>query len=66
MFIAAGSDFSGGKVMVGHGEKRVAETQTAARMGGGLRVIEELQGSYRHEFVTKPALPQDTCHWAWN
>ena len=32
MFIAAGSDFSGGKV---RGEKRVAETQIAARMGGG-------------------------------
>ena len=35
MFIAAESDFSGGK-MCG-GEKRVAETQTAAPMGGGLR-----------------------------
>ena len=33
MFIAARSDFSGGKVR--RGEKRVAETQTAARMGGG-------------------------------
>ena len=32
MFIAAGSDFSGGKA---RGEKRVAETQTAARIGGG-------------------------------
>ena len=32
MFIAAGSDFSGGKVW---GEKRVAKTQTATRMGGG-------------------------------
>ena len=33
MFIAAGSDFSGGKVMVRGGES--AETRTAARMGGG-------------------------------
>jgi len=32
MFIAAGSDFSGGKVMVRGGES--AETRTAARMGG--------------------------------
>ena len=32
MFIDAGSDFSGGKVW---GEKRVAKTQTATRMGGG-------------------------------
>ena len=33
MFIAAGSDFSGGKMR--GGEKRVAETQTAAQTGGG-------------------------------
>ena len=33
MFIAAGSDFSGDKVMVRGGE--IAETRTAARMGGG-------------------------------
>ena len=33
MVIAAGSDFSGGKVMVRGGES--AETRTAARMGGG-------------------------------
>jgi len=33
MFSAAGSDFSGGKVMVRGGES--AETRTAARMGGG-------------------------------
>ena len=32
MFIAAGSDFSGGKVW---GEKREAEMQTAAQTGGG-------------------------------
>ena len=40
MFIAAGSDFSGGKVRGGgtRGEmKRGAETQTSARMGGGGR-----------------------------
>ena len=33
MFIAAGSDFSGGKVRAR--EKRGAETQTAAQTGGG-------------------------------
>ena len=32
MFIATGSDFSGGKVW---GGKRGAETRTAAQMGGG-------------------------------
>ena len=36
MFIAAGSEFSGGKVWVVK-KQRGAETQTAARMGGGLR-----------------------------
>jgi len=35
MFIAAGSDYSGGKVW--GGKQRVTETQTAAQMGGGLR-----------------------------
>ena len=34
MFIAAGSDFSGGKVR--GGEKRGAETRTAAQTGGGV------------------------------
>jgi len=42
MFIAAGSDFAGGKVRGGGGMraemKREAEAQTAARMGGGLIV----------------------------
>ena len=33
MFIAAGSDFSGGNVR--GGEKRGAETRTAAQTGGG-------------------------------
>ena len=58
MFIAAKSDFSGGKVR--GGEKRGAETRTAAQTGGGLRVIEELQRSYQHVFVTKLALSLDS------
>ena len=39
MFIAAGSDFSGGKVRGGKREADEAgvETQTAARLGGGLQ-----------------------------
>jgi len=39
MFIAAGSDFSGGKVWVvksESGNEAGAEMQTAARLGGGL------------------------------
>ena len=44
------------------GEKRGAETRTAARMVGG-GMITELQLGYRCVLVTKPARPQGSCRW---